>query len=121
MKSISLRLRAFASLSSWAMILLGLALFAMRIPFSPDGFINLPMAFTVLQTGGLMFAVFGLQMMASMAVWPSIHLDELLSKVAEGQTAPAYVILGLLVFNGLSIVGFSYWLTTALGAGIGAR
>lgn len=121
MKSIANRLKAFSSASAWVMILLGLALFSLRIPFSPDGWVNLPMAFTVLQTGGLMFAVFGLQMMASMAVWPTIHLDELLAKVSEGHTASAYVILGLLIFNGLSIVGFSYWLTTALGAGIGAR
>lgn len=121
MKLLANRLRGFLSPDAWVLIALGLLLFSARVQFAPDGWVNLPMAFTVLQTGGLMFSVFGLQMMASMAIWPSIRVDDLLVKVGDGQSASAYVLLGLLVFNGLCVVGFTYWLTTALGAGIGGR
>lgn len=121
MKSISNRLRAFADVNAWVLIMLGLILFSARVQFAPGGWVNLPVAFTVLQTGGLMFALFGMQMMASMVFWPKMNVTSMLEKAEAGELASAAVLLGLLVFNGLSIVGFSVWLTSALGAGVGAQ
>lgn len=120
MKNFSVRLRAFYDFNAWLLVLLGILLFSARVQFEPGGWINLPVAFTVFQTGGLMFSLFGLQLMASMAFWPSINLSELLENAKQGQMSSALVVAGLLVFNGLSIIGFSVWLTSALGAGVGA-
>lgn len=115
------RVRAFWDPSAWFMIVLGLLLFSLRIPLPQDGWVNLPVAMTVLQTGGLMFALFGMQLMASMAFWPSLSFGDLLKQVSEGSTSAALVLLGLFMFNGLCVIGFALWITSALGAGVGGR
>lgn len=120
MKKIVTRFRAFYDINAWFLIALGILLFSLRVQFEPGGWVNLPVAFTVLQTGGLMFSLFGIQLMASMAFWPNINLNELLENATRGQMSSAVVVAGLLVFNGLSVIGFAMWLTSALGAGVGA-
>lgn len=115
------RLAALFDLNAWAMILLGLVLFASRVQLTNLGWVNLPVAFTVLQTAGLMFCLFGLQIMASCIFWPSIKVSKLLEEVEmHRNTAAGLVILGLLTFNGLATIGFAIWLTSALGAGVGS-
>lgn len=115
LKSIAKRLRAFWDPSAWFLIVLGLFIFSLRIPLPADGLINLPMAFTVFQTAGLMFALYGMQLMASMAVWPDLSFRELLKGVADGNSAAGRLLLGLLIFNGLGTIGLCYWITSALG------
>lgn len=115
MNLIAKRVRAFWDPSAWIMIAIGIILFSIRVPFAPGGFIDFPAAFTVFQTGGLMFAVFGMQLMASMAFWPDLNFGAVLQSAVEGSTAAALIVMGLLVFNGLCVVGFAYWLTSALG------
>lgn len=115
MKGFVSRISAFWDPSAWILIALGIGLFSIRLPLEKLGVFDLPAAFTVLQTGGLMFAVFGMQLMASRAFWPSLSFSDAMRGVAEGQTSSALVVFGLLVFNGLCTIGFSYWLTAALG------
>lgn len=114
------RMQPFLNVHSWAMVIVGLAIFSLRIEFEPGGWVNLPVAFTILQTAALMFSVFGLQSMASMAVWPQIRIDDAIDQIARGNTAAGQAILGLLIFNGLSVFAFVMWLTSAIGAGIRA-
>lgn len=120
------RLRPLIDPMSWFLIVAGLLVFTMRIPLPADGPVNFPMAVTVFQTGGLIFAVYGMQMLASMVFWPDLKVKRLLEEVfyeregskPGGNNAAATVLLGLLLFNGLACIGFCYWLTTALGAGV---
>jgi hypothetical protein len=113
------RLRPLFDPMSWFLILAGLFAFSIRLPLPADEFVNLPMALTIFQTGGLIFAIYGMQMQASMVFWPNLKVSVLLDEVLkENNTAAGTVLLGLLVFNGLACIGFCYWLTTALGAGV---
>lgn len=114
------RLRPLVDPMSWFLIVSGLLVFSVRIPLPEDGWLNLPMALTIFQTGGLIFAVYGMQMLASLVFWPDIKVGRLLDEVLSGRsgTAAAGVLLGLLIFNGLATIAFCYWLTTALGAGL---
>lgn len=110
--------RAFALLDSgaWLLIALGLLMFAARIPLTTMGFVNLPVAMTVLQTAGLMFTIAGIQVMISMLVWPSLKFGELCTQaIREKSVASALIILGLMVFNGLATVAFVLWLASAMG------
>jgi hypothetical protein len=113
-----IRFRALFNSGAWLLIGIGLLLFTMRIPLSNEGFITLPVAVTVFQTAGLVFCLFGFQIMASLIVWPSINLGELVKQSTQGNVAAAMVVLGLMIFNGLSIIAFVLWLAGALGAGV---
>ena len=117
MKMVLKRLEGLYDPSAWLLIVLGLLLFSTRVQFTPNGWVNLPVAFTILQTGGLMFSLFGMQLMASMTFWPDLSFRALLKDVHDGKTSAAILLAGLLVFNGLSILGFSIWLANALGVG----
>ena len=120
MNALHKRYKPFINLSAWILIFVGLILFSLRVQFQPGGWINLPIAFTVFQTAGLMFALFGLQLMASLSLWPDINVRMLMLDVLKGNVAAGLVLLGLLLFNGISLVAIALWLTSALGAGIGA-
>lgn len=129
MKLISLDIEQFVARckvmfnsGAWMLILFGLALFTIRIPMENTGWINWPVAATVFQTAGLMFMLFGFQIWASMIVWPTLKISELMREIMlEKNSAAGHAILGLLIFNGLSLVAFTIWLTGALGAGVLAK
>lgn len=119
------RAKAFGDSGAWLCILVGLLLFCARLPFTAGGLINLPVAVTVFQTAGLMFAIAGLQIMISRLVWPGISVGLLLKAVYTGDGTPpstpaALILFGLFIYNGLTTVAFVLWLTTALGAGLSA-
>ena len=120
-RGFSSRVRAFHNLDAWILIGIGLAVFSLRVQFSPGGWINLPILFTVMQTGGLMFAIAGFELIISLAIWPTVNLGQLLKQVIEEENmAAGLVILGLFLFNGLGMVATVMWLTSALGAQIAA-
>ncbi len=122
LKSIAKRMWfAFGHLDAWVLVLLGLGMFTARIPLPPDTFFNLPHAATVVQTAGLMFAMFGFQLMASMFMWPSVSFIRCVDQAIGGNSAAGYVVAGLLIFNGLCMVAFTLWLTGAFNLGVGAR
>lgn len=116
---LSSRYRAFASSGSWALIVLGLALFSARIPLAPDGIINAPVTASIVQTLGLLFTAAGLLMMLSILLWPSIKVDELVRNAVDyGHTASAFMLCGLLVFNGIAFYTIVFWMATSLGIGL---
>lgn len=114
-----LKSRALALVDSgaWLMIVLGLLLFSSRVQFSADGWVNLPIAASFLQIAGGIFVLFGLQIMASIIMWPTLNTETLYADVREGKTASAYVLLGMLIFNGLCMIGFVIWLNASLSIG----
>lgn len=116
---LTVRLKAMVNSGAWILIIIGLLLFAARLPVSADSWINLPVAITMIQTAGLMFTLFGLQIMASMMVWPQLDVSELLDLIRSNSTAAGLALLGILVFNGLCIVGFTIWVSSAMRAGVG--
>lgn len=115
------RLRAFIDGGAWMLIVVGLILFCLRIAFEPGGFLNLPVAVTVLQTAGLMFTIAGLQIIISRIVWPALSVTDTLNAAKEGNTPAGLVLLGLFLYNGITTVAFVMWLSSALGAGLGAQ
>lgn len=115
------RLRALINSGAWLLIVIGLLLFSINIPLSNTGWVNWPVAATVFQTGGLVFMLCGFTIIASLIVWPQIKVGDLLDQVMAGNSAAALVILGLLIFDGLIIIGFVLWLAGALGAGVTAK
>lgn len=123
-KNFLTRAKAFGDSGAWLLIVVGLLLFCARLPFTPGGLINLPVAVTVFQTAGLMFAIAGLQIMISRLVWPGISVGTLIRVISdrgEPSTMPeALLLFGLFVYNGLTTVAFVLWLSTALGAGLSA-
>lgn len=114
------RLKGLLDKTGWTMVFLGMMLFCARLPFAVDGWLNLPLAVTALQTAGLMFTIAGLQIFISRMVWPGIKFGETLEdvRVARSQ-ASATVLFGLFIYNGLTTLAFVIWLAFALGAGIG--
>lgn len=130
------KFQPFIDVNSWILIIIGLVIFSLRVQFTPGGWINLPVMFTVLQTAGLMLTIAGIQIMASRAFWPSLSLGDLLliikgeyirknEQEMSWKTRPdpngvgaGLVIAGLLIFNGLCMLASVMWLTSALGAGI---
>lgn len=114
------RLKAFIDLNALILIFAGLFTFSLRIQFTPGGFVNLPVAFTIFQTAGLMMFLAGVQLIISRLLWPSISFTALLQKVDNNELASAVVLLGIFVFNGLGLIGTTIWLSLALGAGISA-
>lgn len=118
------RAKAFGDTGAWLLILVGVLLFASRLTFTPTGFVNLPVVVTILQTAGLMFAIAGLQIMISRLVWPGISVTKLITQAGDGagdSVAAALVLAGLFLYNGLTTVAFVLWLSSALGAGLGAQ
>lgn len=110
------RIRAFWDPSAWILIAIGIATFSVRVTLPDTPWVNLPAAITVFQTGGLVFALYGIQMMVSMAMWPDLNYTHLLQEVFESKNqAAGQLLLGLFIFNGLGTIGFCYWVTSALG------
>lgn len=115
------RLTAFLDSGAWLLIAIGLVLFVSRIPLASVGFVNFPLAVTIMQTAGLMFTIAGVQILISMLVWPGISFTELTNAaIKDRDPAPALVLFGLFAYNGLSTVAFVLWLSSAMGAGLGA-
>jgi len=121
MKELRSRMKAFGDAGAWSLIIIGLILFVSRLPLAGVGFVNFPLAVTILQTAGLMFTIAGIQIFISRLVWPGLSFHEICrGAVYEKQSAPALVLLGLFVYNGLSLLAFVMWLSSAMGAGLGA-
>lgn len=121
MKTFLTRIRAIGDSGAWLLIALGLLLFSLRVEFAPGGWVNLPVMFTVIQAAGLIFAIAGLQLIASMLFWPGVRVGPLMDAVHKGSISAGMAILGLFVFNGLGIVATVMWVSASLGAGISAR
>ena len=111
-------LKPFWNPSAWVMIVLGAILFMLRVQFAPEGWVNLPELATLIELVGGLFIITGFQVMVSMLFWPDVSLASLLVEVRSGNVAAAVVVLGLKVFNGLSIIAFAIWLALSLN---GAR
>jgi hypothetical protein len=116
----ALRFRAFKNFEAWFMILVGLALYTARIPMPSDTFLNLPLTVTVIQVAGLMFMLCGLQIFISILMWPNVKLKELLESAEQGNAAAGQAAMGLMIFNGLALVGQVLWLIYGSGARLGA-
>lgn len=118
------RLKAFGDTGAWTLIMVGVLLFASRLPFQASGFVNMPVVVTVLQTAGLMFAIAGLQIMISRLVWPGISVTDLIDQAGKGEgdsVGAGLVLFGLFAYNGMTTIAFVLWLSGALGAGLGAQ
>lgn len=115
------RYRAFISSGSWGLIVLGLILFTIRIPLAPGGWVNAPVTASIVQTLGLLFTAAGLLMMLSILLWPTLKVDALIEDATRhGHTASAFLVCGLLVFNGIAFYTIVFWMATSLGIGLGA-
>lgn len=121
MKTFFARLRAIGDSGAWLLIVMGMLLFSLRVEFAPGGWVNLPVMFTVIQAAGLIFAIAGLQLIASMLFWPGVRVGPLMDEVHKGSVAAGVSILGLFIFNGLGIIATVMWVSASLGAGITAR
>jgi hypothetical protein len=110
-------IRAYLNGTAWTLMLLGLALFAMRLPV-PEGILfNFPQIVTIVQTAGLVFFLFGLQIIVSIAFWPDVDVGALMNAVLrEDSKSAALSLMGLFIFNGLTFIGCVMWLTSAIGA-----
>jgi hypothetical protein len=115
----ALRFRAFKNFEAWFMILVGLVLYTSRIPLPNEGFLHLPLAVTVIQVAGLMFMLCGLQIFISILMWPNVKLKELLESAENGHTSAGLAAMGLMLFNGLSLLAQVLWLIHGSGARIG--
>lgn len=113
------RLNALRDSGAWTLIVLGLILFLIRIPMPSGWLINLPLAVTVIQTAGLVFAIAGLQILVSKLVWPGISVSTLVNTVqsedSTSSTASGLTLLGLLIYNGLTTIAIVIWLLYSLG------
>jgi hypothetical protein len=113
------RLNALRDGGAWTLIVLGLILFLIRIPMPSGWLINLPLAVTVIQTAGLIFAIAGLQILVSKLVWPGISVSTLVNTVqsedSTSSTASGLTLLGLLIYNGLTTIAIVIWLLYSLG------
>lgn len=112
---------ALVNPDAWLLLGLGALLFAMRTPVSPLHALNLPLLLAMVQMAGFMFVVAGLQIMLSILVWPEIELRVLLGGMYRGSMPHALVLLGLLLFNGLSMVAFVLWIGGTFGAALGVQ
>ena len=113
--------KSMADWRGWGFVAFGVMLFCARVPMPSTDYINLPYALTILQMAGLMFAIYGLQMVASMVFWPQVRVKELMTEVRKGNTSAGLVLAGLLFFNGVSVIAFVMWVSSSLGAGLSAR
>jgi hypothetical protein len=113
-------LKAFKNFEAWFLILIGLAAYTARIPMPADGWFNLPLTVTVLQVGGLMFMLAGVQVFLSILMWPNVNLRDLLERAENGNIAAGLAAAGLMAFNGLSLLAQVLWLIYGSGARLGA-
>lgn len=111
------RLKALKDPGAWTLITVGLILFLLRFPMPSTWFINLPLAITIMQTAGLVFTIAGLQILVSKMVWPNISVARLIQNVqGSGEPTPSsLVMLGLLIYNGLTTIAIVIWLLYSLG------
>lgn len=114
---IQTRLKAFLSLDVWFLILLGSVLYSSRIPLPAEGWVNLPVLISLIQTVGLMFMLCGCQILMSILMWPDVKLSDLLESAKNGSLAASVSIVGLMLFNGLALVASVLWMTGSLSAG----
>lgn len=117
--SIRARVRALVNPDAWLLLGLGALLFASRAPVSPLQVLHLPLLLAMIQMAGFMFVVAGLQIMLSILVWPEIQLGDLLGGLRRGSMPHALALLGLLLFNGLSMIAFVLWVGWTFGASLG--
>lgn len=102
--------KAFGDINAWILLVVGCLLFAARTPFSSDGWINLPILATVVQLAGGVFILCAFGIFSSMIFWSNLRMADLMDEVKAENKAAAMVVLGLLLFNGLSLIGFAIWL-----------
>jgi hypothetical protein len=112
--------RAFKNFEAWFLILIGLAAYTARVPMPTDTFFNLPLTVTVVQVGGLMFMLAGVQIFLSILMWPNVNLRDLLERAENGNTAAGLAAAGLMTFNGMSLMAQVLWLIYGSGARLGA-
>lgn len=113
-------LKAFKNFEAWFLVVIGLLAYTVRIPLPEGTFFNLPLTVTVIQVGGLMFMLAGVQIFLSILMWPNVNLRDLLERAEEGNTAAGIAAGGLMAFNGLSLLAQVLWLIYGSGARIGA-
>ena len=104
--------------AAWAMLIIGCALFVLRVPLANSAFLNLPELATLIELVGGLFIITGFQVMVSMLFWPNTAVDSLMSQVTMDNVAAAVVLLGLKIFNGLCVIGFAIWLALSLNGGV---
>lgn len=104
--------------AAWLMICLGSVLFAGRLPVAADHWANLPVLVTLLQIAGGIFIICGFALVNSRLFWTKLKYDSLMSMIRSGNLAAAYVLCGLKIFNGLSIIGFAIWLALGFNGGV---
>lgn len=113
-------MKAFKNFEAWFLIVLGLVAYTANVPLPKDLFLNLPLAVTVVQVGGLMFMLAGVQIFLSILMWPNVNLRDLLERAEEGNSAAGLAAAGLMAFNGLSLLAQVLWLIYGSGARLGA-
>lgn len=102
--------------NAWALLLFGALLFGLNVPLPAGGLVNLPMLATLLQIAGGVFVVCAFAIVASRIIW-QLSVSKLLEASMAG-SLPAAVVLGaLILFNGLSVLGFCVWLALAFTGG----
>lgn len=114
-------LRIFCDKSALLLITVGALLYTVSVPLPADTWVNLPLLETALQLCGGMFLLFGCNIIASRIFWPGISVRSLMQLVEQGNTAAGMVLLGLKVFNGLSLIGFALFMALSFGARLGAK
>ncbi len=102
--------------NAWALLLFGALLFGINVPMPTGGAVNLPVLVTLLQMAGGVFVVCAFTIVASRIFWP-MSLTKLLDSVDKGSMPAAMVVLGLLLFNGLAVLGFCVWLALTFNGG----
>jgi hypothetical protein len=114
---IKTRLKAFASIDVWFLIILGSVLYSSRLPLPSTDWVNLPVLISLVQTVGLVFMLCGCQILLSILMWPDVKLGDLLEKAESGSVAASITIVGLMLFNGLALIASVLWMTGSLSAG----
>lgn len=121
MQSIKRLIAPFFNLTAWMLILVGGMLFAARVQFTADHWVNLPELATVIQLCGGLFMLLGFQVIASILFWPAANVGDLMTRAQAGSVPAAIVLFGLKVFNGLTFIGFAVWMALTMGAGVGTH
>jgi hypothetical protein len=111
--------RAFTNLQAWFMIVVGTLLYVLHLPLPDASWIHLPMLVTTLQVAGLMFMLCGLQIFISVLMWPNVRLKQLLEFAEHGNSAAGSAAMGLMIFNGLSLLAQVVWLIFGTGSRLG--
>jgi hypothetical protein len=95
----------------------GASLFGLRAPVAGFEFLNLPAVVTLVELTAAVLVISGFGIFTSWLSWPGTLADELMVEVFRGNLAAGLVLMGLKVFNGLALIGFSVVL--AMGGGLG--